>query len=257
MAAIEKIALTLLRTPKMYLRKRVRPDYVQKLVADAREVMQDGGKGPLRAAMWPFPPIVVREVEEAPKKEGDKPLIVYEVIDGNNRTEAARTLYEGKLGDFSVPARIVKLTDAEAFAEQIKLNLANGMYLDRGLRDGGIRTLVKDMKMSTREVARRTGVSYSSVSRIANAKQGKGYASESMKRKGPRGKGRRKGDRAARAAAKTAWTVVYHIRQCEALSRDFEEHQPEIEEAMKKLRAKGREFRVGRPFAEFVKGLAA
>jgi len=249
MASIEKVALTLLRTPEMYLRKRVRPEYVAKLVADAREVMQDGGKGPLKASMWPFPPLVVRE-KEAAGKEGEKPTTVYEVIDGNNRTQAARTLYEGKLGDFSMPVRIVKLNDAEAYAEQIKLNLANGMFLDRTLRDAGIRTLVKDMKMSVREVAKRTGVHYSTVSRIAEKRPDR----PAKKWGGKRTKGKR--SKAAKAAAKTAWSVVYHVRQCETLSRDFEEHQVDIEEGVKKLKSKGKEFRVSRAFAEFIKGIS-
>jgi len=252
--ATQVIKLTDLRRPKNYLRGRVNADYVRKLEQDAREVMadQDSPKT-LRASRWPFPALVVRKVEVAAKKEGQPAEVYFEIIDGVNRNEAAKALYPK--GDFSVPC-IVKTygSEGEAFADQIKLNNdPRGLILDRDARNRGIILLRDEFKLPVRRIAALTGVSHASVIRIKQRKQGKGYTRAAMARPGKR----RKGGKARTVRRKTAtWQVKTLVRQCEMLSRDFDEHQPEIAEALKKAGDRGLSSKVGRPFAAFINDLA-
>lgn len=253
--ATQVIKLTDLRRPKNYLRGRVNAEYVRKLEADAREAMTTAeDRKTLHASKWPFPPLVVQKVEQAAKKEGETALIYYEIIDGVNRNEAAKSLYPK--GDFGVPC-IVKTypTPAEAFADQIKLNNdARGLYLDRDARNKGIILLRDEYKLPVRRIAQLTGVSHASVLRIKKGTQGKGYTRAAMARPGKR-KGKGKGRATARRKP-PAWTVKTIIRQCEILSRDYDDHQPEIQEAIKKAGDRALTHKVGRPFAEFVRNLS-
>jgi len=248
------IKLPDIRRPKNYLRGRVNAEYVRKLEQDAREAMttKDDAKT-LHTSKWPFPNITVRRVEIAPKKESGTTEIFYEVVDGVNRREAAQALFPK--GEFSMPCTVkTYATDAEAFADQIKLNNdARGLYLDRDARNKGIILLRDEYEMPVRKIAALTGVSHASVVRIKQRKQGKGYTRAAMARPGKR----KKGSTRKTARRKSAvWTIKTIVRQCEILSRDFDEHQPEIQEAMKKAGERALTHKVGRPFAEFVKDLA-
>lgn len=256
--ATQMINLADLRRPKNYLRGRVNAEYVRQKESEAREVMTTADdRKTLHAARWPFPALVVRRVEEAAAKEGGKPTVFFEIIDGVNRREVAQSLYPK--GDFALPC-IVKTyaSDAEAFADQIKLNNDNrGLYLDRTARNNGIIMLRDTYKMPVRRIATLTGVSHASVVRIKKGKQGTGEtgrrAVAARKRHAAARQGRKVTRKRATSKAPT-WSAKMFIRQCEQLSREFEDHQPDIAETVKK--AGDRSYKVGRPFASFITSLA-
>ena len=253
--ATQTININDLRRPKNYLRGSVNATYVRKLEGDAREAMTTKeDRTTLHHSRWPFPMITVRRVEQAGKKETDKPTIFYEIIDGVNRVEAARGLFPK--GDFALVCNVkTYANDAEAFADQIRLNNDNrGLYLDRDARDRGVILLRDTYHMPVRKIAVLCGMSHASVVRIKKGTQRRAKSNKRSLAAKARHAGKRQQRTIKRKSTAPTWSAKLFIRECESLSRTFEDHQPEITEAMKK--AGDRAWKVGRPFAEFIKSLA-
>lgn len=254
MATQQTIHLNDLRRPKNYLRGTVNAVYVRKLEGDAREAMTTKeDRKTLIHSRWPFPVITVRKVEER-KKETDTPTVYYEIIDGVNRVECARGLFPK--GDFALVCNVKSYqTDADAFADQIKLNNDNrGLYLDRDARDRGVILLRDTYHMPVRKIAALCGMSHASVVRIKKGTQRRAKSNKRSLAAKARHAGKRQKAKVTHKAKAPTWSAKLFIRECESMSRTFEDHQPEITETLKK--AGDRAWKVGRPFAEFVEGLA-
>lgn len=253
--ATQMINLADIRRPAAgkYIRGTVNATYVRKLEGDAREAMttKENPKE-LVHSRWPFPAITVRRVEQAGKKETDKPTVFYEIVDGVNRVECARGLFPKN--DFSLLCNVKSYaSEMEAFADQIKLNNDNrGLYLDRDARDRGV-IMLRDEGMPVRRIAALCGMSHASVVRI---KKGTQRRAKSNKRSAA-AKQRHAGKRAARKVTRSSapsWSPKVFVRECENLNAVFNDHQPEIAEMIKK--AGDRAWKIGRPFADFIKSLA-
>lgn len=255
MAKLMTISINDLRRPKNYLRGTVNAAYVRKLEADAREAMTTADdRKTLHPSKWPFPHIIVQRVEEAAKKEGQPSTVHYEVIDGNNRLECAKGLFPK--GDFSMEAEVrAYASPAEAFADQLKLNNdARGLYLDREARNRGIIVLRDEYKMPVRRIATLTGVSHASVVRIKKGQQGKGETGARAKAARARHAGKRQKATRRKKVKVSAWSAKQFVRQCAQLSSEFDDHQPEVMEMIK--RAGDRSWNIGRPFAKMLTDLA-
>lgn len=250
----QTINLNDLRRPKNYLRGTVNAVYVRKLEGDAREAMTTkDDKKTLIHSHWPFPIITVRKVEER-KKETDKPTVFYEIIDGVNRVECARGLFPK--GDFALVCHVKSYaTDADAFADQIKLNNDNrGLYLDRDARDRGVILLRDTYHMSVRKIAVLCNMSHASVVRIKKGTQRRAKSNKRSLAAKARHAGKRQKAKVMKKSTAPTWSPKLFIRECEQMSRTYDDHQPEIAEMIKK--AGDRAWKVGQPFATFVESLA-
>lgn len=236
------LALDLIRFPKRYIHERIDGKIVLNYQQIARDAMRENST--LDPAKWPFPPILVRPVTVDAAKKGDKPITVYEIMDGAKRTRAAQALKLDK-----IPATIQKADDSEAALAQLTENARHGQVLDRDKRNAWIKYLARDLKLSTRRIAAAIGLSQPSVSRIIAGRQATG---ETGARKLAAQRRRRGAGRASQR--RVEWTPTVFLREFEALVREFEQHQAEITEAVAQM---DRDLKVSQPFLTWVGSLTA
>lgn len=155
-----KIKLSELKPPTWYIRRRLSQQNFEDLLTVGKS-----------SKSWPFPDIEVvklsaAELEKLSKSKKTKDFR-YEVIDGWTRTNVAEAL---KLP--SISAKILNLTAPKArFIEQYTTNATHGLRLDKDERDEAIRHMGKEFKMKEAEIAKITGLSQQSISRVIHNRQ--------------------------------------------------------------------------------------
>lgn len=171
-----KLKIADIEIPKSYLRKpkKTHVDYLY-------EIAKQGGA----PDTWVLDDIEVAPNETPPKVKGQKQKTAkpYELIDGGHRLKVAQRF---KLDE--IPGKVVNVKDpALRHLEGYKANSSHGLKLEIADRNQFIWDMVHTFNWPQDRIAKETGLHKSSVSRIADKKQGwKGYKPESMKRGKPK-----------------------------------------------------------------------
>lgn len=149
-----------------YIRVKTNQDHVRTLA----DVLHDTKE-------WPFPAIHAQPIpisEEKTIKEGGR----YYIIDGHHRVEAAILLNR------PVTANIYSaLSEVEAISMQVSENAKHGMILDVRSRERALLSL-KEANLNNKQIAERTGLTNSTVSRILSGKAGVKAGTDADKRRG-------------------------------------------------------------------------
>jgi hypothetical protein len=174
MAKTSDILLSEVKWPDVYVRGKKGMN--EKHVTDLTLTLKDSdGK-------WPFPAIIVRPLKAPvavdPTVAGKPGKAKYELVDGWHRCMAA---VEARWK--SVPAEVIPMTDAEAALSQLVTNIAHGERLSQEQKYEYIAYLRNDLHIKVETIAKQTGMSIASVSRIATGKQHVPKSKDGKKRK--------------------------------------------------------------------------
>jgi hypothetical protein len=150
----EMVNIAELRQHPEYIRHRKNTEYISELAA----VLGESG--------WIFPAVELQPVastDKAYQEEG----IRYYILDGTNRIAAAVEAEYSK----KIPAKIhPPMTVFDSIALQVKLNNSHGLRLSVSDQTAAIKRM-SELGMEGKKIAKETGISASSVSRIVKDKQ--------------------------------------------------------------------------------------
>lgn len=165
---------------------------------------------------WPFPPIQVRKLDKPRKVKGVE--YQYQIIDGEHRRFLAIEVKKSEL-----LADVVKLSDAQADVDALRLNLTHGALVDYRKRGKWVKRLVKVRKLKVDAIAKMLHLTKRSVYRMV---------------KDAEGMNRPEKPRAAKASKETAgtkppqevsWTAESFFASLAALTKEARKHADAVQ----------------------------
>lgn len=163
-----KIKLSDIAPPANYVREGIKPARIQDFVRIGAQLTPDQEipKKP-KLILWPFPPILVRQIKKDPSLKKQKP---FELIDGGHRLKVAKIF-----GLKDIPGEISPVqTAGKAFLLQIKTADNGPLPLSNRERAQAIWTLYHEFKMTQEQIGKEFGYHRSQISRFCSKKSGWG-----------------------------------------------------------------------------------
>jgi hypothetical protein len=201
--------------PETYIRKAVDNETVNKWTERIKVQTVEGGKSVEEA--WFLPPIVLLKLDKPltigyKDRDGKKQTrnVHYRIIEGVKRYLTALAVNKPTIA----ADLVIGLNPAQEYLEQFSLNATHGESFNREALYNFIRISSKHFKVSGEELAKRTGLTTASISRIIAGKQGLPPSEVSASRKTGAKKRGGKGHR------KTGWAPADFFGSIRAMAKE-------------------------------------
>lgn len=163
---------------------------------------------------WPFPPIQARKLDKPRKVKGVE--FHYAIIDGEHRRFLA---VESKHA--AIPADVVRITEAQADVESLRVNITHGALVDKKKRGAWVKRLVKLRKVKVPALAKMLHMTPRSIYRMLRDIEGMNRPTKKNAKRSPKKDGT--------APTEPSWTVEGFFVSLASVTKDARKHADVIQ----------------------------